>query len=261
MPVTGLLVESAPVQANRQLASWLVAHRRSIESAMNARLGPAAPGAGSPESEALRRFRSFLCTALVRGEAAAPSLDGLRINERRVLALIEAWIAAAEHEHGTQVPAARGASLRAALAPCAEHFRLAIRSSGGARDRKRPRVARRAVAAAIDRVADAFLAIDTDTAQIVDANPAAGTLLGVSRDALLGVDALSFVPPSSHEGWWTELDAMTENDATRSFGACLRDVLGGAVEVDATMTRFATRGRVLALLMVRPARIRGTLQP
>jgi len=261
MPLTGLLVDFETVQADRQLASWLVARRRPIESAMNARLGPAAPGAGSPESEALRRFRSFLCGALVRGEATAPALDGLRLNERRVMALIDSWVSAAERQRNAGAEPGREVELRKLLSPWIEHFRIAIRHTGGTRQRKQPRVARRAVAAAIDRVADAFLAIDTDTAEIVDANPAAGSLLGVDRDALLGVDALSFVPASSHAGWWTQLDAVTENDTTRSFAAHFHDALGGSVEVDATMTRFATRGRVIALLMVRPTSLRGAPLP
>ena len=45
------------LRENRQLASWLVARRREIEGSMMASLGPAAPAASSPESEALRRFR------------------------------------------------------------------------------------------------------------------------------------------------------------------------------------------------------------
>ena len=213
---------------------------------MCARLGPAAPSAGSPESEALRRFRSFTCTALVRGQAPPPALDGLSLNERRVMALIGAWAEAAGESS-----ADRAATLRAALAPLIEQFRLTIRTTGSSRkQRGRPRATRRAVVAAIDRVADAFLAVDTDTGEIVDANPAAGSLLGVNRDALLGVDALRFVPPPNHAEWWTQLDAMTEATETRNFGANLVDAGGDSLAVDATMTRFATRGRVLALLMM-----------
>lgn len=236
----------ASVQANRQLASWLISNRRAIEARMAGSLGPAAPSAGSPESEALRRFRSFLCSALVRGEAPAPALDGLRLNERRVMALLDAWReAACSCTHEPTV-------LRNAIDPFVDHFRVAIRSTGDGRNKGgRPRTTRRAVAAAIDRVADAFLAIDTDTGEIVDANPAAGSLLGVKRDALLGVDATSFVGRDDHEGWWTQLDAMTETAETRNFGANLIDASGGSLAVDASMTRFATRGRVLALLMMR----------
>lgn len=215
---------------------------------MKVQLGPAAPAAGSAESEALRRYRSFLATALVRGGSSPPALDGLRVGERRVMALIDAWTRAADHTLDDA-----SVDLRAVIAPWTDQFRTAIRTSSGSRRQSgRPRVARRAVAAAIDRIADAFLAVDTDSGEIVDANPAAGSLLGVDRDALLGVDSLQFVPPPERDGWWTELDAMSEDGDTRSFSARLVDVRGGALDVAATATRFASKGRILALLMVRP---------
>lgn len=240
-------IDSASVEPDRTLATWLVAHRREVESAMKVQLGPAAPAAGSPESEALRRFRTFLASSLMRGEAIAPALDGLRLNERRVMALVDAWTQAATRL-GARFP-----ELGEKIRPLSDQFRLAIRTThSGRRQSGRPRATRRAVAAAIDRVADAFLAIDTDNGQIVDANPAAGSLLGVQRDALLGVDALSFVEPGGHASWWTELDAMSEDGDTRTFCARLVDTAGGPVDVEATMTRFATRSRVVALLMMRP---------
>ncbi len=241
-------IDSVLVEPDRNLASWLVTHRLEIESALKLQLGPAAPAAGSPESEALRRFRSFLASALARGESITPALDGLRLNERRVMALIEAWTQAA-----AEAASAQHSDLSARVRPLIEAFRLSIRTtSDGRKQRGRPRATRRAVVAAIDRIADAFLAIDTDTGEIVDANPAAGSLLGVNRDALLGVDALSFVDRGGHDGWWTQLDGMSESDNTRSFWTRLVDASGGPVDVDATMTRFATRGRVLALMTVRP---------
>lgn len=134
---------------------------------------------------------------------------------------------------------------------------MSLRSTGAAR-RKRgaPRSGRRRVVmAAIDRVADAFIAIDSDTGTVVDANPAAGALLGVPRDALLEVDAMSFVPEEDKAAWWTELDAMTEASEPRRFRGRLQDARGGQVTVDCTVTRFASRGRVLALVLARPAPI------
>ena len=71
------------MMGNREIASWLVASRPQIEAAMNGKLGPAAPSAASPETEALRRFRTFSATALMRGEVPPPNLDGLRVNQRR----------------------------------------------------------------------------------------------------------------------------------------------------------------------------------
>ena len=90
---------------------------------------------------------------------------------------------------------------------------------------------RRAVMAAIDRVADAFLAVDAEDARIVDANPAAGSLLGVARDALLGVDALSFVPDAARDGWWVELDAVSEGAEPRRFATRVRDASGRDVAI------------------------------
>ncbi len=106
--------------------------------------------------------------------------------------------------------------------------------------------------AAIDRVADAFLAIDADSGTLVDANPAAAALLGVARDALLGVDAMSFVPSDARDELRTELDAMTEGAETRRFSASFRDVEGSTIPVECSVTRFAQRTRTLALIVARP---------
>ena len=86
------------VEPNRDLASWLVGNRPEIEKLMTSRLGPAAPKAAAPETEALRRFRSFSASALLRGKIGSPALDGLRPNERRVMALLSAWTDAARTE-------------------------------------------------------------------------------------------------------------------------------------------------------------------
>jgi PAS domain S-box-containing protein len=215
---------------------------------MNARLGPAAPGPGAVETEVLRRFRSFSAASLKRGVSREPALDGIRCNERRVEALLAAWSDAAAEVAGDGADAVRDA-----LAPLIVQFRSSLRTTHRSRrSRGTPRKARRAVTAAIDRVSDAFLAIDTDTGQLADANPAAGALLGVDRDALLGVEAMGFVPESDHERWWTEIDAVTEGAEPRRFSSELRDREGVNIPVEGTVTRFKTRGRVLALLLLRP---------
>ena len=175
---------------NPQLAAWLVAHRARIDAQLATRLGPAAPRAGAEETEVLRRFRSYASLALHRGAIAQPALDGLRVNERRVTALLGAWSDAASEVAG---PAGNG--LRGALAPLLVRFQASLRTTSAGRSKSgKPRARRRAVIAAIDRVADAFLAVDADDGRVVDANPAAGALLGVARDTLLGVEAMSFVP-------------------------------------------------------------------
>jgi PAS domain S-box-containing protein len=236
------------VGGNAKLASFLIVQRARIEARMAERLGPAAPHPGAPESELLRRFRSFAAAALRLGEAAEPALEGLRVHERRAEALLDAWTSAAAE----LAPADAGA-LRSALDPLLKHFRGAMRQTGGGRRaRGAARTRRRAVMAAIDRVADSFLAVDADTGQIVDANPAAGSLLGLARDALLGVDAMSFVPEERRATWWTEFDAMSEGAEPRRFASQLCDASGREIPVDCSMTRFATRSRTLALVIARP---------
>jgi PAS domain S-box-containing protein len=237
------------VAAAPELASFLIARRASIEMALAQRLGPAAPGPGSPESEVLRRFRSFASAALMRGCADAPALDGLRSSERRAFALLDAWVGVA-----VDLAEADGDRLRTELAPLLSRFQAALRqTASGRRARGGAAVrSRRAVMAAIDRVADAFLALDAEDARIVDANPAAGSLLGVARDALLGVDALSFVPDAQRDGWWVELDAVSEGTEPRRFATRVRDVRGRELCVECSVTRFTTRERTLALVLARP---------
>ena len=223
---------SGEITVRREIASWLIARRPEIEKIMASRLGPAAPAAADPESEALRRFRSFAASALQRGKAQTPALDGIKVNERRVIALLHAWTDAAEGVAGPM-----GAEVREALDPLIDHFRLSLRTtSSNRRSRGTPRAKRRAVVAAIDRISDAFLAIDVDTGVIADANPAAGALLNLGRDA----------------DWWNRLDALAESDEPTVFRAALMDAAGVTVYVDASVTLFATRGRTLALVLARP---------
>jgi PAS domain-containing protein len=233
------------VACEPEIVAWLVSRRQQIEQLMADRLGPARPEPGAPETEALRRFRSFASSALQRGSAAEPALDGLHASERRVLALLDAWSQAA-----CELAGERGEAVRTALAPLLERFRNALRGTGAARRaRGAPRMSRRAVSAAIDRVCDAFLAIDAHTGRLVDANPAAGSLLGVARDALLGVDASAFV--ESTGPWRTALDAVSEGAEPQRFPLTLRDAAGAPIAVDCTVTRFATRERTLALILAR----------
>jgi PAS domain-containing protein len=211
------------------LAAWLISRRIEIEQVMAARLGPAAPSPAAAESEVLRRFRSFAAAALKRGTVAEPALDGLKANERRVTALLTAWCDAAAHVAGNG-----GEPLREALQPLVVRFRASLRTTGSSRrSRGAP-------------------AVDADSGRIVDANPAAGALLGVARDALLDVEATAFVPTSGQGVWWTHFDAMTEGGEARRFSANLRDVAGSTIPVECTITRFSTRDRTLALILARP---------
>jgi PAS domain S-box-containing protein len=234
---------------NADLAAWLVVRRAEIEGVLAARLGPARPDAAGPESEVLRRFRSFAASALRRGGAAQPALEGIVANEKRVSALLTAWVEAA-----AEVAGSGGGDLRSALAPWLRTFQGSLRTSAAGRGRSgAPRTRRRAVNAAIDRVADAFLAVEADSGRVVDANPAAGALLGVARDALLGVEATAFVAEDSRRGFQDELDAVAEGSEPRRFRGSLRDAHGGAIAVECSVTAFPTRDRTLALFLARLA--------
>jgi PAS domain S-box-containing protein len=219
-----------------------------IDERVHARLGAAVPSAAAPESEALRRFRSFAASALLRGRASDPALDGLRADERSVASLLGTWSEAA-----ADVAGGRSEEVRAALEPLLSRFRAALRATTPVRRKSgAPRTARRAVMAAIDRIADVFLAVDVATGRIADANPAAGAILGVLRDELLEADLSTFAAPDSAERWRDELDAMSEGDEPRRFEAALRDSRGVRVDVEVRATRHLARARALAIFVARP---------
>jgi PAS domain S-box-containing protein len=230
------------------LATWLLTSRREIERHLASQLGQDMPGAASAEAEALRRFRSFAISAVRRGEVSAPALDGLRVRPVTTARLVDGWIRSAADVAGPDGPI-----LLETLAPLARSFTTALRSTTVARRASGAprRSSRRAVSAAIDRVADAFLAIDVESGSIADANPAAGALLGVSRDRLVESEALTYVSDPSRGAWATHLEAMSEGGEPRRFHTELCDAGGSRVRVEARVTRLATRRRTLALVMVR----------
>jgi len=214
---------------------------------MRPRLGDAVPSPAAPESEALRRFRSFAASALLRGRAVEPSLDGLRVDPARVDALLRAWSEAAAESAGP-----RATPVRDALDPLLGRFRNALRASVPARQKSgAPRSSRRAVLAAIDRIADVYLAVDAISGRILDANPAAGAALGRSRDELLRLDLDLHVPEPERKRWREELDALTESAEPRRFRSALQDGAGGRIPVEARLTRYLSRERVLALILAR----------
>jgi PAS domain-containing protein len=233
----------------RQLAGWLVSRRQEIERAMERAHAGRLPAAASAEAEALRRMRSFATAALLHGDDAAPALDGLRVDLAKTGPLLLAWLEAAASCAGPDA-----AAVREALEPLLARFAVALRACDGSRRAAGTPVkgSRRVVAGAIDRVTDVFLAIDTETGRIADANPAAGALLGTTRDALLGASALDFIPEPARDLWWSQLDALAEGSEPLRFSAPLVDGTGRSVGVDACATRFATRQRTLALVVARP---------
>jgi PAS domain-containing protein len=228
------------------LARWLAEHRSQIEreaAAMAGRVDPA-----SPEAEALRRFRSFVLLALSQG-AASPALDGLRVSVRRAAGCVDAWVQAAAGIAGPD-----GAGVAGALAPLRAQFVAALSATAQARLASGAAApsARRAVSAAIDRIADVYLAVDAESGAIADAKPAACAALGLSRPEVLARRIHELAPPEARTGWSALLDAMAEGAEPQRAALALRDASGSAAELDVRATRFTARGRTLALLLCRP---------
>jgi len=251
----------------RTLALWLTAKRKVLEEALALELTeapcPGIPGfssgppaspplprpldPGAPEFEALRRFRSF-CMSALRGDPPPPPLDGLRVSPQRAERWIDGWVRVACREAGPG-----GSWVAEVMKPLADRFQTALRSTSHARSgRGQPRRSnRRLVTAAIDRIADAYLAVDVESGAVVDANPAAGALLGVDRDVLLGSPLADWVANAHRGALAVELDSLTEGSDVRAFRLDLCDRNGRAIGVELRMTRYAARGRELALLMAR----------
>jgi PAS domain S-box-containing protein len=227
------------------LAHWLAEQRGAIEREA-ARVAGALDPAG-PEAEALRRFRSFALLDLERG-AATPSLEGLRVSLRRGARAIDAWIDAAATLAGPD-----GQRVRETLAALRVRFVTALGASAPQRAANGAHTpsARRAVPAAIDRVADVFLAADAESGAIVDANPAACALLGLARPDLLARTLDSLAAPGDRAGWAQLLDAASEGADVQRAALAVLDATGAAACLDVRATRLRARGRTLALLVAR----------
>lgn len=248
----------AAVERGIAWAGWLVSRRAAVDRALALRAlerGELPPSAGSPEGEALRRFRSWAAAALRRGAGDnAPALDGVRADPAQALRALEDWCAAA-----IDVAGPHGAELRSVLVPLAARFEAALTGARVARQVARAaratgaaRPARRAVVGAIDRVADGFLAVDLADGLVVDANPAAAALLRTPRDALLGAEAARFVHPDTRTVWNDELAELVESDEPRRFRAVWIDALAHPLAIEAHVTRHQpSRDRLLALVLAR----------
>lgn len=231
--------------ASLHWASFLVTRRAAIDRLVLERSGGEGPGMA--DAEALRRFRSFATASLRRGAAGEAALDGLRVDAERALLWVRRWCEAAVQS------AADGAALEALLAPLQQHFETGLRGHQLSRKATVARpTKRRVVSGAIDRVADAFLAVDIDSGEIADANPAASALLGVEREALLGRHAVRHVDRDSRELWSERLESLGESGEGQRFRVIWRDEFLSPVAVDINAAPHLTRQRRLALLTARP---------
>jgi PAS domain S-box-containing protein len=228
------------------LARWLAEQRIAIEREAARAAGALDPA--SPEAEAMRRFRSFVLLSLARGEAS-PSLEGLRVSLRRAARAIDAWLEAARTLAGPD-----GEAVRVPLAALRAQFVAALGASAPARLAAGAATpsARRAIPSAVDRIADVFLAADTDSGAIVDANPAACALLGLARPELLTRTLADLCAPVSRPACHALLDALAESPEPQRTALALLDASATPIPHDLRVTRITARGRPLAILIARP---------
>ena len=172
--------------ALRAAVLHLERYRSAIEAEINRRLGRGQP-APAVRAEVVRRFRTYCRLASFDVDTARPALEGLGGNDASALERVVTKAVEIAIECGPPVEVA------GALHAMEERFRAGIRRvmhPPEKRERKRkgrrrlPNAGKR-VRAAIDRISDAYLALNLDTGLIFDVNPAAEALLGTRAENLL----------------------------------------------------------------------------
>jgi PAS domain S-box-containing protein len=239
----------------RAVALHLDRHRAAIEAEVNRRLGRAEP---APEArlEIVRRFRSFCRLASVDWAMARPSLEGLAGHSCD--GLETAVRIAAESAAGSGLDAEQ-ASLLGALS---ERFRAGIRRQLKPEDfephvaaperRKRANAGKR-VRAAIDRIDDAYLALNLDDGRIFDLNPAAEALLGAEANALLDRELADWIEPGDRAGYASLEARLDAGESAPPMRLRFRRRDGEAVAGEVSVAGHTIAGRRLAIFVVRSA--------
>ena len=63
------------------------------------------------------------------------------------------------------------------------------------------------------------------------------------RDALIEVEALSFVPKSAQASWEAALETIAESEDEQEFDSLLKDIHGETIAVQKRITAFSNRRR------------------
>ncbi len=237
--------------AFRATALFLDRHRSAIEAEVDRRLGRAEPPPAA-RAEIVRRFRSFCRLASLDLSSARPSLDGLGgISpdglEQAISTAVEvarSCAPAREVEQALQLLAARfRGGIRHLMRPPAPPAQR--------RGRKKLPNAGKRVRAAIDRINDAYVALNLDTGKIYDLNPAAETLFAADAAKLLDREFEELVEPAllpQYQSLQARLDAgedpgKTEMVFARANGEC--------VPVELTISNHTIAGRRIAIFIAR----------
>lgn len=240
--------------ALREIVVHLDRYRGVIEPEVNRRMGRGEPTPAA-RAEIVRRFRTFCRLASFDMHAARPSLDGLGGQdppglERAVSIAVEVAIECCPPDHVKQP--LRDLELR---------FRAGIRHLMTPKEERRPRKGRRKtpnagkrVRAAIDRIADSFVAVCLDTGTIYDVNPAAETLLGIDAEKLLKRPFIDLLPASARADFQSleaRLDAG-EDSSVESMVFNRGD--GGTVRAEVSVANHTIGSKRLAIFIARALR-------
>lgn len=245
----------------RETVRFLERYRVTIDREVDRRLGRGEPTPAA-RVEVIRRFRSFCRLASIGGGAARPSLDGLGGNspsgleDAIELAVDVACLCqpAEPVERALRLLEAQfRTGIRRTLRPAEPQRRLR-------RGRRRALHGGRRVRSAIDRIGDAYLAVDLDSALLTDLNPAAEALLGAPAVTLVEkpfVDLIHEADRARYADLEARLDA--EEDCPPLL-LRLRRPDGTAISVEASVAIHSFGGRRLAIFVARERPALATLE-
>jgi PAS domain S-box-containing protein len=236
----------------RETVRFLDRFRGTIEDEVDRRLGRGEP---SPEArlEVVRRFRSFVRLASIDLESARPSLDGLGGNS--AAGLEKAIEIAVDVACLCEPPAAVKESLRTLEARFRTGIRRIMRPSEPERKQRRGR--RRAlhggkrVRAAIDRIGDAYLALDLESGRLADLNPAAEVLLGAPAVTMIEKPFVDLIEPQARRAFGDLEARLDADEETAPVSLAFQRHEGKAVPVEVSVAHHTISGRRLAIFVAR----------
>ena len=226
-------------------------YRSAIEAEVHRRLDGAEPTPDA-RAEIIRRFRTYCRLASLNTNAARPSLDGLGGNEPAALERALSVAVEIAIECGPEPAVA------SALRQMEQQFRAGIRRLMLPVERRKQRKGRRRmpnagkrVRSAIDRISDAYLALNLDTGKIFDVNPAAEALLGADAARLLDQSLEKLISPQYRQ-FYADLEARL--DAGEDSGPVeivLERPNGDFVRVECLISQHTIASKRLAIFTAR----------
>ena len=235
----------------RAAVLFLERHRAAIQAEVDRRLGRAEPPPAA-RAEIVRRFRSYCRLASLDLSSAQPSLDGLGGTspeglENAVTAAVEVALACGPPPEVGQALTLLQTRFRAGIRHLMRPPERPVRKRGR---RKLPNAGKR-VRAAIDRINDAYVALNLDTGKIYDLNPAAETLFAADATRLLDRNLEELIQPellASYQNLQARLDAGEDPGKTEMV---FTRTNGEYVPVELTISNHMIAGRRIAIFVAR----------